>query len=366
MSVAAPNPDTLRYLRNRAGLDQAQLAAAAGLSLRRIAQLEQGLAKSMHPANKARLARALSVDEAELDKECVFQEKPPSTQFNASALASGIPIQARKNLIRDQSLSERLLQASSLPSFVECVEASSTELPREEDKDVPHDPRWGYNHFLQAAAVISVNCTEDDLRQVLGYYRMARPGIPEHTPGLAILWGASFLYNVLDFSPTPMDRWMTEARCFPVRAKNRFTAERGSVLTSLLAYKITLADLPLDIAPYAVITTDQRDNTTGVRRVYTQYLFDVRLPPWKSTEGFMTDFQDRARGLHLCLLPYVAATAHKQERQFSDPATGRRNLMDILAWRGMFTRARQLSIENATLTKGVDLLPKRIREKAIG
>jgi hypothetical protein len=261
-------------------------------------------------------------------------------------------------------LSELILQSHSLPSFAESVEVSTTELPREEDKDIPRE-HWAHNHYLQAAAVISFDCTGSNMRHVLGYYRAGLPGILEHTPGLSVLWAASFRYNVRDYLPDLMDGWMEEGRYSPVRARNRFTAERHSVLAALLTRKIRLTGLPLKIAPYAVITNDQRDVAAGLRRVYTQYVFNVHLPVWRSSEECMADLQDRAPGFRLCPLPQDEAAKREQEQQFSDSSTGKHNLMDILAWRGMFTNKRRLSIKKATLTKGFDLLPKRSREKAV-
>ena len=280
---------------------------------------------------------------------------------------AGIPLtEDLKNLIRDDELSRHLLKADALPSFAECVEGSSTELLREKDKDIPRIPGWTYNHFLQASAFISFACTGDGRRYVLGYCRVALPEIPEHTPGLAILWGASFLYKVREYYPRPMDRWMEEVAYVPVRAKDSFTAERGSVLADLLARKINLKDLPLTSAGFGVVTNDQRDSGAGVRRVYTQYVFDVRLPPYKSTDECLEFIRDRALGIHVCPLLQSSVTAPKQEEQFANPHTGKRNLLDILVWRGMFSNEQRLALEKATLTKGLELLPRRPKGSAGG
>jgi hypothetical protein len=43
-----------------------------------------------------------------------------------------------------------------------------------------------------------------------------------------------------------------------------------------------------------------------------------------------------------------------------------RNYVDILAWRGMFTKQRQIGIEQAALTRGFDLFSKRSKERTTG
>ena len=207
-----------------------------------------------------------------------FRARPAGVEINIRALPTATLTQDLKNLIRDKRLSERLLQADLLPSFAECVDGSSTELPREEDKDNPRLLGWRYNHFLQAAAILSVDSAGENLRQTVAYYRRALPGLREHTPGLAILWGASFVCRVREYFPSRMDYWMEDVRCCSILAQDSFVAKLDSVLAHLLYRKIHLEDVPLKIVPYAVVTNDQRDESTGTGRVYTQYVFDVRLP----------------------------------------------------------------------------------------
>lgn len=369
MSANVPKPNTLEYLMKRAGFDRVGLAEALDMSLHRIQDWLSGRAKGMHPKSRIALAKALGVDESELDREYFLQDEPPSTEINVRAFANGLVMQDCKNVIRDESISERILGAHSLPSFVECVEASATFVPTDlEAKDVPIVRDLNYNHFFQAGALISVNSTESNQPHMLGYYRSPLPGSPQHihTQGLAVLWGASFPYNLSRLSPSFMDRWIGEVRRSPVRAQNQFTAERSSILADLLYYKINLSKLPTEITPFAVITNDQRNRESGAGRVYTQYVFRMHLSVQESQKGIAKEFQRRAPAVRLCFLPQAPMTAQELKQLFCDRSSGKRNLMDILAWRAMFTKQRRIGIELAALRRGFDLLPKRSKKRTTG
>ena len=83
-------------------------------------------------------------------------------------------------------------------------------------------------------------------------------------------------------------------------------------------------------------------------------------------KDFLAELEDRAPGFYFHLLPQEPATAREQETQFSDPHTGKPNLMDVLAWRAIFTKERQLEINRANLTREFDLLTKPVKKMAAG
>ena len=265
-----------------------------------------------------------------------------------------------KNVIADKSISERILDARALPSFAECIEASRT-FPAldERHKDVPFVPEMNYNHFVQAGAVISIEKGDSGLREVLAYERSPGPGHPERTPGIAILWSASFLYN-LSLGDSTMDRWMEMARTDTAAARTRFTGEVGSVLADPLAYKIQVKDLHLQVEPFAVITNDQRPGQgaeSARGRVYTQYVFRASLSALELKASANPDLKSRSHGFPLYPLDEKEMNRQDLERCFCDTTTHKVNVMDVLAWRGIFEQEKTMREGKATLVKGFDLVP---------
>jgi transcriptional regulator with XRE-family HTH domain len=361
MNVKPPNQAMLRNLLVKRGLSLEKLAENAGFgSPRRLQKWMNGEARTVRHTNKAAVAKALGVEVGELDKEPPLADEPLSTISDRGALTNGIIRQDCKNVVADKSISRRILDARRLPSFAECIEASRT-FPaiNERHKDVPFVPEMGYNHFVQAGAVISIESRDSGIREVLAYGRSPGRGHPEHTPGIAILWSASFLHN-LSLGVSTMDRWMEEVRTDPAAARTRFTAEVDSVLAELLDYKIGLRDLHLQIEPFALITNDQRsgqDAESGQRRIYTQYVFCARLSALGLKASVYPDLKSRTRGFPLYPLDKKEMSREDLEHCFCDKSTGRVNVMDILAWRGMFERTKTIRIGKATLVKGFDLIP---------
>lgn len=123
--------------------------------------------------------------------------------------------------------------------------------------------------------------------------------------GASILWGVSFLYNVPP-GGREIDRWMDLSRIDASAAQKRFVSERGSVLAELLRYKIDLRDLRLQIVPFSVKTNDQRVGPmekSGHRRVYTQFVFRVRVSAEELNCSARPDVGSRAPGIQVFVLP---------------------------------------------------------------
>jgi transcriptional regulator with XRE-family HTH domain len=68
----------LRTLRLNAGLTQAELARAAGLSAASIKRLEAGKGKRPYPSTRRRLAAALGVAIADVDELRGDGDRPPA------------------------------------------------------------------------------------------------------------------------------------------------------------------------------------------------------------------------------------------------------------------------------------------------
>jgi hypothetical protein len=289
-------------------------------------------------------------------------DETSSTLISPRALLDGVTLQDRKNVIRDDSISHRILTATRLPSFAECVYAVRTVNPAdEEEKDTSLNPGWRYNHFVQAGAVICIEPEEGDVPLVIAYHRVPQVGLPpERTLGISVLWGASFTYNVRPGGKA-MDRWMDQVTTDRSGAQRQFVDENGSVLADLLRYKIDLVDLRLNTTPFAVITSDQRndrDDKGWMGRVYTQYVFRVRLSARELLGSTRPELGMRAPGIQVCCLPEQEMKAEMLKQTFWNKQKNTPNLMDILAWRGMFERNKTISIGKAALVKGFEIVPK--------
>lgn len=173
MLVRAPNPRMLQYLLRRSGLSLEKLAKEAGLSPRRLQQWLSGKAMSVYQTSKAEVARALSCDDPDqLDSEPPTQDDTSSNIVSGTrALLDRIVMQDCKNVIKDESVSGRLLKPGRLPSFAECIAAAATVLPFDDAHKDALFTRLGYNHFIQAGAVISIEAEESDTRNIVAYHR---------------------------------------------------------------------------------------------------------------------------------------------------------------------------------------------------
>ena len=299
-------------------------------------------------------------DSKEMDQQLPSEDEMSLT-VGSRLLVGEDTMQDRKNVIRDDSISHRILAATQLPSFAECVHAVRTVYPADEkEKDTPQNPGWRYNHFIQAGALVCIEPEEGEMPLVLAYHRVPQVRLPpERTPGISVLWGASFNYNVRPGGST-MDRWMDQVTTDRNGAQRRLIDPKGSVLAELLRYKIGLVDLPLTLAPFAVITNDQRTDRVGggwMGRVYTQYVFHVRLSTRELQKSAKPEPGLRAPGIQVFCLPKQEMKTEDLEQRFCNKQTNAPNLMDILAWRGMFEQKNTIRIGKARLVKGFDLVP---------
>lgn len=359
--VDAPDIDTLRQLLKSRELTLAELAFRSGLSAREInALLQKGARKKVFLHTIKSLSTGLDIEDHELYGSTRARDGTPSELSGHRVSIDGVTRQEWKNVIVDESIRQRILSTEKMPSFAECIRATRTFPPLDDQhKDYPFDPNSHYNHFLQAAAVISIEKAEEGAWQVLAYQRSPRPGLSqyEHTRGNAILWGASFSYNLARPPWSEMDKWMEKVKTRASDAKMRFTAEVGSVLMELPDYKIDLRDLPLQIEPFAVITNDQRterDHGSKGGRVYTQFVFHVRFSSQALEMSSEPDVGKRDYGTPWCCLSEQAMPYKALRDCFSQG--GKLNVMDVLAWKGMFVKKHRIAIEKATFTKGFVLI----------
>jgi hypothetical protein len=286
----------------------------------------------------------------------------PNAESRREAVATGRLMQERKNILQEKAISRRFLLAERIPTLVECVAASNCLTPAYPgEKDVPHAPSVGYNHFIQVGVVITAQEGEgQQAKEVLAYHRSLRPEAAQFalTQGMAVLWGASFEWNLLH-TRTAMDDWMVLAQTDGTKAREVFTQQSGSTLAALLRYKIDLCDLPLHISPLAVITNDLRtarvkEGKTG--RIYTQYTFRASLSAEVRARLKESDLEKRAFGVPVVWLPARVMPVNELEDRFSDHNTGKKNLMDILAWQSLFAKRNRLRMGTASLRRGFHLV----------
>lgn len=132
----------------------------------------------------------------------------------------------------------------------------------------------------------------------------------------------------------------------------------GSVLTDVLSYKIDLRDVPLQISPFAVITNDQRTEPRlagKTQRVYTQFTFRVQLSRDALERSKQPDVAQRSYGAACSYLPEQPMDDEILNALFTDDKSSKLNVMDVLAWRGMFSSDNGLVLDKASLTQGFDV-----------
>lgn len=237
-----------------------------------------------------------------------------------------------KNLIKDKTISQRLIKRNNLPSLYEAITHSKMYHPdADARKDRPDVEGFEYNHFLQIGAVALVIHPESKVPVAAGYNRVpggSVKGTYLHTSGVSILWATGFIFGLAVTRDMEITDWVATAYHEPEKAADAFMGRDNPVLLQLLSHKLNLYGCSRTIRPLGIVTNDQRKGRSPRPRIYTQYLFEVRIT-----------LKDK-RPLERCLRSIVQEPDQVQpvllepgaERQFFD-LKGEPNRMDIAAWK---------------------------------
>jgi hypothetical protein len=252
----------------------------------------------------------------------------------------------RKNILRDPGVSARLLRGQP-PSLAESVMASRTVNIEVAEKNRPLGDWLSYNHFIAPSAVFSVRDASSGRLVRLGYTRTAQPRDPGFrlTTGAAILWNASYSYDLAHEKGSPMDVWIEHLALDRPDAVRLFASGPECTLLQTLRYKIDISALEAACEPLGVITYDLRNPDGG--RVYTQYVFHVTLAACvaEDVSALLSRIRIR-RGGHLYPL---AADFMGDELVGQD---GQKNPMEYVAWEGLHNDKPTFSYKTALFTRG--------------
>jgi hypothetical protein len=216
-----------------------------------------------------------------------------------------------------------------------------------QDKDSPVGDWSPYNHFFAPSAVFCVRDAGSRRLVHLGYTRAAQPRDPGYllTTGAAILWNASYNYNVAHEKDAPMDLWIERLAQNRDEAVRTFAGGPECTLLQLLRYKIELVDLHAVCEPFGVITIDLRNPDGG--RVYTFYAFHVTLAASAPEDISMLLSRIRVRrGGHL--YPLAADFQGDELLGHGD----QKNPVEYLAWEALHNDKPAFSYEAARFTRG--------------
>jgi hypothetical protein len=252
----------------------------------------------------------------------------------------------RKNILRDPEVSARLLRGES-PSLAECVMASRTVTIDVSQKNHPLGDWLPYNHFVAPSALFSFRDAGSGQLVRLGYTRATQPRDPGFrlTTGAAILWNASFNYDLAHDKGAPMDVWVEQLTHDPGVAGRTFMTGPDCTLLQLLRYKIDLGDLDTSCEPFGVVTNDLR--SPGGGRVYTQYVFNVTIAACglEDLSAMLSRIRNRRGGQ---VYP-LAAEFLGDELVGQD---GQKNPMEYVAWEALHNDKVTCSYETARFTRG--------------
>jgi hypothetical protein len=297
-------------------------------------------------------------DESRLKERLDALQPQPSR--GSYGLISGRPMQDRKNVLCNPKIASRLVTLRRPPPLVECVRASSMFLPIDDShKDHPFIPGTRYNHFFQLGAVIRLLPAGARRHVVAAYTRSPTIGLQQytHTQGASILWGASYEFqDGRTKGGAAMDDWIEDVQNDPQRAAEVFihgTPTMPAVFLEILKYKIDLRRWAPEIVPLAVVTNDQRA-ADGTGRVYTQYVFDLRLNV--AAEGVCATLDEMApKGLTLVHLAHDVRP--EEVLAHSSDGKKRQNLMDIAVWNAIYNRdQRTVRVGTAILHRGFEIV----------
>lgn len=231
-----------------------------------------------------------------------------------------------KAVIHDESLSDRLLFADSMPTLAEAARTTSSRY-YERNKDKEGEP---YTHYLQVSCSLLVTWPTADPR-ILVYSRQPLSEDStqfQNVQGISHLWAASYETETNQSVPI-MQHWLNDTlELSNERATQKLLCGERGYLRQLLGYKLKFMDFPhLNFSPNAIITNDQRPDR---KRVYTQYWFlgaiEFDKEPLNLHE-LANSFG--VAGYHMWLAPLDPT----YESKLVDPRDKKPNRMDVLAWR---------------------------------
>jgi hypothetical protein len=321
----------------RQGLKNHQeIIEAAGIGKRTFAKARAG--GRLRPDTLIELARAvgLGANYYELVLVEAHTEVTVRERLIPEILGSGFPThkdrQDVKLVLESLDLSDSLLARRGMPTFAECLKATSVWTPvNDSHKDHPCLRGHKYNHFVQPSVVVTLDLKEP--ARVLAYSRVKRSRQPSnvHTDGLSILFGASPLWNVDRHEPSSLDHWLAIADTR--RGAKALLAGTSPALLQMVRYKIDLLRYECRIRPLGVITKDERRQ--GHKRVYTQFVFHVAVKvPTKSVDDFLHGIP--GQGL------YRVSETINPETTFVNEE-GKPNVMDVIAWQALHGRAESFA-----------------------
>ena len=252
----------------------------------------------------------------------------------------------RKNILRDADISARLLRGEP-PSLAECILASRTVNIELTEKNRPLDKSLPYNHFVAPSAVFSVRDALSGRMVRLGFTRTPQPRDPGFrlTTGAAVLWNASYNYDLAHEKGAPMDLWIEQLTQDRSAAVRTFASGPECTLLQVLRYKIELVAIDAVCERFGVITNDLRSADGG--RVYTQYVFHVTLAAAAAENLPQVLARIRVRrGGQLYQLP----TDFRGDELVGQE--GRKNPMEYVAWEMLHSDEPTFAYETTRFTRG--------------
>jgi|GEM_PF-6600407 len=261
-----------------------------------------------------------------------------------------------KNVISDPTISEGLITNENPPALLDAVK-STLLFPaiNSAHKDQPFAPGFSYNHFLQISAVVQAKLKGGKNAVYVGYFRHPRNVAANylHTQGYSVLWATSYKYNLNLETDLDMLDWVETANNEgPQAAKELFLNPHNGTLLNLLDHKLAFEIGRCEVSPLGVITNDQRNDSTGCKRVYTQYAFLVDITPHHtfSDEKSLVRNIVRKHDDAVTIAPIPQA-----DTQLMDERLGKKNAMDALIWRSLFSSKNRLVDQNANFERTIQL-----------
>lgn len=260
-----------------------------------------------------------------------------------------------KNVIWDPKISERLLGAESLPSLHEAVLASKVRLTDHDEEKDQTQKEIGVNHFLSVGAIVTLKMLGDPKTYAVAVHRERDkfPADYQHTYGRSPLISASFSFGLKVSADREMEDWVYRVDQEPSLADKLFMKLPGAVLLGLLAHKYRPGvDQSPTIRPLGVVTRDERPEAGKAHRIYSMYLFHIHTKldrPIVPRERFAQDVLVKPETGSM-----VAVTPANESLWVRKG--GKKNLMDIVVWRGLMSNAAMKREEQTHFVRGFSLV----------
>jgi hypothetical protein len=215
------------------------------------------------------------------------------------------------------------------------------------EKNRPLGDWLPYNHFVAPGALFFVRDVVSGRLVRLGYTRAAQPRDPGFrlTTGAAILWNASYNYDLAYEKGAPMDVWIEHLTLDRGAAVRKFASGPECTLLQIFSYKIEFSGLDIICEPFGVITNDLRCQGGG--RVYSQYVFHVTLT--SSVPEDIPALLPRIRVRRGGQVYPLAPDFRGEELVGQD---GQKNPMEYVAWEALHDGKPTVSYETARFTRG--------------